>query len=92
MLPLPAARTYEEGFPLEIGISRFWDSAVPVSGRIGEDTFFPPPPSMGQGNKYHLQGAVLAPTTSQTGHIGQGQSIGRGQPQDLQAKSSGQAG
>ena len=38
MLPLPAAWTHEEGLPLEIGIPGFWDSTVPVSGRIGEDT------------------------------------------------------
>ena len=46
---------------------------------------------MGQGNKYQLQGVALAPSTSQTRHIGQGQSVGRGRPQDLQAESSGQA-
>ena len=39
--------------------------------------FVPPPPSMGQGNQYQFQGATLAPSTSQTGHIGQGQSVGR---------------
>ena len=33
-----------------------------------------------------------AHSTSRTGHIGQGQSVGRGRPQDLQVKSSGQAG
>ena len=33
VLPLSAAWTHEEGFPLEIGIPRFWDSAVPVSSR-----------------------------------------------------------
>ena len=38
MLPLSAARTYEEGLPLETGILGFRDGAVPVSGRIGEDT------------------------------------------------------
>ena len=40
MLPFPEARTYEEGLPPEIGISKFWDSAVPVSGGIGEDTIY----------------------------------------------------
>ena len=40
MLPLPVAQTYEEGLPLEIGIPRFQDSAVPVSGRTGEDTVY----------------------------------------------------
>ena len=33
-----AAWTYEEGLPLEIGIPGFRDSAVPISGRTGEDT------------------------------------------------------
>ena len=46
---------------------------------------------MGQGNQYQFQGAALAPSTSQKGHIGQGQSVGQGRPQDLQAESSGQA-
>ena len=32
------------------------------------------------------------PGTSKTGHIGQGQSVGRGRAQDLQAESSGHAG
>ena len=39
MLPLPAAWTYKEGLPLETGTG-FWDSAVPVSGRIREDTVY----------------------------------------------------
>ena len=40
VLPLPAARTYEEGLPLETGIPRFQDSAVPINGRTGEDTVY----------------------------------------------------
>ena len=47
---------------------------------------------MGQGNQYQFQGAAQAPSTSQMGHIGQGQSVGRGRAQDLQAESLGQAG
>ena len=47
------------------------------------------PPSMGQRNQYQSEGVVQAPSTSQTGHIGQGQSVGRGQAQGLQAESSG---
>ena len=47
---------------------------------------------MGQGNKYQFQGATLVPSTSQMGPIGQGQSVGRGRAQDLQAESSSQAG
>ena len=38
MLPWAAAWTHKEGFPPEIGIPRFQDSAVPISGRTGEDT------------------------------------------------------
>ena len=40
MLPLPAARTYQEGLPPETGIPGFRDSAVPISGRTGEDTVY----------------------------------------------------
>ena len=40
MLPLPAALTYEEGFPLEIGIPGFWDSTVPISSMTEEDTVY----------------------------------------------------
>ena len=38
VLLLPAARTFEEGLPPEIGIPGFWDSTVPISGRTREDT------------------------------------------------------
>ena len=50
--------------------------------------FVPPPLSMGQRNQYQSEGAALAPSTSQTGHISQGQSVGRGRAQGLQAESS----
>ena len=53
--------------------------------------FIPPPPSRDKGNQYQFQGATPAPSTSQTGHIGQGQSVGQGRAQGLQAESSGQA-
>ena len=46
--------------------------------------FVSPPPSMGQRDQ--------SPNTSQAGHIGQDQSVGRGRAQELQAESSGQAG
>ena len=46
---------------------------------------------MGQGNKYQFQGATPVPSTSQIGHIGQDQSVGRSRAQGLQAESSGQA-
>ena len=54
--------------------------------------FVSPSPSMGQRDQCQYEGASQAPSTSQTSHIGQGQSVGRGRPQDLQAESSGQAG
>ena len=38
MLSLPTAWTHEEGLPPKTGIPGFWDSTVPVSGGIGEDT------------------------------------------------------
>ena len=46
---------------------------------------------MGQRDQYQSQGAAKAPSTSQTSHIGQSQSAGRGRGQDLQAESSDQA-
>ena len=54
--------------------------------------FVSPYPSMGKWDQYQSEDATPILSTSRTGHIGQGQSIGRGQPQDLQAESSGQAG
>ena len=47
---------------------------------------------MGQGNQYQFQGATPVPSTLQTGHIDQGQSVGLSRARDLQAESSGQAG
>ena len=46
---------------------------------------------MSQRDQCQYEGASQAPSTSQTGHIGQGQSVGRGRPHELQAESSGQA-
>ena len=40
VLPLPAARTYEEGLPSETRIPGFRDSAVLVSGGTGEDIVY----------------------------------------------------
>ena len=47
--------------------------------------------SMGQRDQYQSEGATPAPSTSQAGHIDQGQDVGRGRAQELQAESSGQA-
>ena len=54
--------------------------------------FVSPYPSMGQRDQCQYAGASQAPSTSQTGHIDQSQSTGRGLGQELQAESSGQAG
>ena len=51
-----------------------------------------PYPNMSQRDRYQSKDATLALSTSWMGHIGQGQSVGRGRPQDLQVESSGQAG
>ena len=48
--------------------------------------------SMGQRDKYQSEDATPTLSTSRMGHIGQGQSVGRGRPKDLQVESSGQAG
>ena len=53
--------------------------------------FVSPYPSICQRDQYQSEDATPALSTSRTGHIGQGQSVGRGRPQDLQAESSGQA-
>ena len=47
---------------------------------------------MDQRDQYQSEGAAQEPSTLQTGHIGQGQGVGRGRAQGLQAESSGQAG
>ena len=46
--------------------------------------FVSPYPSTGQRDKYQSEDATPTLSTSRTGHIGQGQSVGRGRPQDLQ--------
>ena len=46
---------------------------------------------MGQRDQYQYEGATPVSSTSQAGHIGKGQSVGRDRPQDLKAESSGQA-
>ena len=91
MLPLPAARTYEEGFPQRQG-SRCL-GLVQSQSAVGQEQlqFVSPYPSMGQRDQYQSEGATPAPSTSQASHIDQDQGVGRGRPQELQAESSGQA-
>ena len=67
---------------------------VKSQSAVGQEQlqFVSPYPSVGQRDQYQSEGASQAPSTSRTGHIGQGQSVGRGQPQDLQAEGFSQAG
>ena len=53
--------------------------------------FVSPYPIMGQRDRYQSKDATPALSTSQAGHIDQGQGVGRGRPQELQVESSGQA-
>ena len=91
MLPLPAARTYEEGLPPETRIPIL--GLVQSQSAVGQEQlqFVSPYPSMGQRDQYQSEDATPALSTLRTGHIGRGQSVGRGRPQDLQVESSGQA-
>ena len=85
MLPFPAARTYEEGLTLEIGIPGFWDITVPVSGGTGEDTIYS---STAQYRPEELvQGAARAPPVTQAGQ--RGQAMGRGRGRGPQAGTLG---
>ena len=52
--------------------------------------FIPPHPIKGQRNQFQFQGAIRAPSAAQVGQ--RGQSMGRGQVQDSQAKTSSQTG
>ena len=47
---------------------------------------------MGQWDQYQSEDATPTISISRTGHVGRGQSVGRGRPHDLQVRSSGQAG
>ena len=87
MLPLSAAWTHEEGLLPGTGIPRFWDSTVPVSSRIREDTIVPPQRGTGQRGQSHFQGATRAPHISQASP--RGQSMGRGRGRGPQAGTSG---
>ena len=78
MLPLPTAWTYKEGLPPETGILGFWDSAVSIKGRIGEDTVYSSTPSTGQRSQYQFQGVIRAPLVTQAGQKGQTMGRGRG--------------
>ena len=52
--------------------------------------FIPPHPSTDQRNQFQFWGAIQAPLAAQMGQ--RGQSVGRGQVQDSQARTSSQAG
>ena len=60
---------------------------VQSQSAVGQEQlqFVSPYPSMGQRDQYQSKGATPAPGTSQAGHLDQGQGVGRGLPQELQA-------
>ena len=72
MLPLPAARTYEEGLPQRQG-SRCLGLEQSRSA-VGQEQlqFVSPYPSMGKWDQYQSEDATPILSTSWTGHIGQG--------------------
>ena len=71
MFPLPAARAYEKGLPLEAGSPGL--GTVQSQSVEGQEQiqFVSPHPNMGQRDQYQSQSSAQAPSTSQTGHIGQ---------------------
>ena len=87
MLFLPTAWTYETGLPPETGIPGFWESTVPIAVEQERIQFIPSHPSMGQRNRFQLQGAIQAPSVAQMGQ--RGQSLCRGQAQSSQVRTSG---
>ena len=64
--------------PQRQGSQGFGKAQSQLTVRQERTQFIPPLPSMGQGNQYQFQDAPPTHSTSQMGHIGQGQSVGRG--------------
>ena len=60
MLFLSTAWTHEMGLPPEIGIPGFWDSTVPVSCRIGEDTVHSFTPNYGSEEPVSVAGCHIS--------------------------------
>ena len=73
--------------PQRQGSQDFGTAQSQLAVEQGSIQFIPPHPSMGQRNPFYSRVAIQAPSAAQMG-----QSVGRGQVQDLQAESSGQAG
>ena len=90
MLPLPTARTYEEGFPPETGIPGFLDNTVLVSGGTGEDTVHSSTAQYKPEEPVLVSGTARAPPVTQAGQ--RGQTMGRGRGQGPQAGTSGVQG
>ena len=78
MLPLLAARTYEEGLPPETRISGFWDSAI--QSAVGKERiqYIPPQPLISQRSQFQSQRAAQEPPITQAGQRGQTMGRGRG--------------
>ena len=66
------------GIVLETGIPGFRDSAVPISGRIGEDTVYSSTDRYRPEEPVSVQGATRAPPITQAGQRGQVRDRGKG--------------
>ena len=90
VLPLPAARTYEEGLPPETGIPGFRDSAVPISGGTEADTVYSSTPYYGSKETVSISGSC----TGTSRYIGRPErpGHGRGRGQGPRAGTSGVQG
>ena len=78
-------------FPQRQGSKGFRTAQSQLAVGQERTRFVSPYPIMGQRDQCQYEGASQAPSTSHTGHIGQGQSVGRDRAQGSQAESSGQA-
>ena len=90
MLPLSAARTYEEDCPQRQGSPGF--RTAQSQSVVGQERiqYIPPHPSTGQRSHYQFQGAARAPSVTQAGQ--RGQTMGRGRGRGSHAGTSGVQG
>ena len=70
--------------PQRHGSQDFWTAQSQLAVGQEKIQFIPPHLSMGQRNRFQSQGAIQAPSAAQMG-----QSVGRGQAQSSQVRTSG---
>ena len=90
MLFMPTAWTHETRLPLETGIPGFWDNTVPVNCRTGEDTIHSSTPEYGSKEPVSVAGCYTSTFGNTDGP--KGQSVGQGQAQSSQVRTSGTQG